>query len=282
MFYTIVTEPNLMKRLFLFLALILSISRISFAQEVTLRIHTIAAAGQDSPVRVVQLMLWPNPPDSYSPAVIGVMVHNFSDKKVVSARIESWLRAPGGCTAQPASFSGGGGGTESVYLEPGAEARLWSFPADPHIAVSAGVWTRSTFIQVQIGVGAVNFSDGTSWHLTNNKALDPGQLESDSESCRDWAWPQNLNSASMGRWDELGTRPLRGIGRLQLYRLPQRTTATPSPDSPEWATRENIPTDSYYYDCTVELDARRGFCGRPQIFPASRPHRAGSVDPLDF
>jgi len=38
MFYTIATEPNLMKRLFLLLALILSISRISFAQEVTLRV----------------------------------------------------------------------------------------------------------------------------------------------------------------------------------------------------------------------------------------------------
>lgn len=271
-----------MKRLFLLLALILSCSRLSFAQEVTLRVHTIAATGQDSPVRVVQLILRPNPPDSYSPATTGVMVHNFSNKKVVSARIESWLRAPSGCTAQPASFSGGGGGPESVYLEPGAEALLWSFPTDPHIAVSAGVWTRSTFIQVQVGVGAVNFADGTSWHLTNDKALYPGQLDPDSESCRDWAWPQNLNSASMGQWNDLGNRPLRAIGRLQLCRLPRRTTATPSPDSPEWAIRENIPTDSYYSDCTVELDARRGFCGRPQMFPASRTHRAGSVDPLDF
>ena len=281
MFYTIATEPNLMKRLFLLLALILSISRISFAQEVTLRIHTIAATGQDSPVRVVQLILWPNPPDSYSPAVIGVMVHNFSAKKVVSVHVEYWLRAPSGCAAQSASFSGGTGGHESVYLEPGAEARLWAFPANPNFAVSTGVWVRSAFVQVQIGIGAVDFADGTSWRLTNNKALDPGQLASDSENCRDWAWPQNLDSASMGQWNDPGNH-LRGIGRLQLYRLPRRTTATPSPDSPEWATRENIPTDSYYYDCTVELDARRGFCGRPQMFPASRPHRAGSVDPLDF
>jgi hypothetical protein len=281
MFYTIATEPNLMKRLFLLLALILSISRISFAQEVTLRIHTIAATGQDSPVRVVQLILWPNPPDSYSPAVIGVMVHNFSAKKVVSARVVYWLRAPSGCAAQSASFSGGTGGHESVYLEPGAEARLWAFPANPNFAVSTGVWVRSAFVQVQIGIGAVDFADGTSWRLTNNKALDPGQLASDSENCRDWAWPQNLDSASMGQWNDPGNH-LRGIGRLQLYRLPRRTTATPSPDSPEWATRENIPTDSYYYDCTVELDARRGFCGRPQMFSASRPHRAGSVDPLDF
>jgi hypothetical protein len=281
MFYTIATEPNLMKRLLLLLTLILGISRLSFAQEVTLRIHTIAATGQDSPVRVVQLILWPNPPDSYSPAVIGVMVHNFSDKKVVSARVEYWLRAPSGCAAQSASFSGGGGGPESVYLGPGAEARLWAFPANPNIAVSTGVWVRSAFVQVQIGIGAVDFADGTSWRLTNNKALDPGQLESDSESCRDWAWPQNLDSASMGRWDDPGNH-LRGIGRLQLYRLPRRTTATPSPNSLEWATRENIPTDSYYYDCTVELDARRGFCGRPQMFSASHPHRAGSVDPLDF
>jgi hypothetical protein len=281
MFYTIATEPNLVKRLFLLLALILSISRISFAQELTLRVHTIAATGQDSPVRVVQLMLWPNPPDSYSPAVIGVMVHNFSDKKVASVSVVYWLRAPSGCAAQSASFSGGTGGLESVYLEPSAEARLWAFP-NPHTAVSTGVWVRSAFVQVQIGVGAVDFFDGTSWRLTNNKALDPGQLESDSESCRDWAWPQNLDSASIGQWNDPRNHTLRGIGRLQLYRLPRRTTATPSPDSPEWATRENIPTDSYYYDCTVELDARRGFCGRPQIFPASRPHRAGSVDPLDF
>ena len=168
-----------------------------------------------------------------------------------------------------------------MYLEPGAEARLWAFPADPHIAVSTGVWVRSAFIQVQIGIGAVDFADGTSWRLTNDKALDPGQLESDSENCRDWAWPQNLDSASIGQWNDPGNH-LRGIGRLRLYRLPRRTTATPSPGSPEWATRENIPTDSYYYDCTVELDARRGFCGRPQMFSASHPHRAGSVDPLDF
>jgi hypothetical protein len=52
MFYTVVTEPNLMKRLFLLLALILSISHLSFAQEVTLRVHTIAATGQDSPVEL--------------------------------------------------------------------------------------------------------------------------------------------------------------------------------------------------------------------------------------
>ena len=165
MFYTIATEPNLMKRLFLLLTLILGISRVSFAQEVTLRIHTVAATGQDSPVRVVQLILWPNPPDSYSPTVIGVMVHNFSDKKVVSVRVVYWLRAPSGCAAQSASFSGGtggAGGPESLYLEPGAEARLWAFPADPPIAVSTGVWVRSAFVQVQIGVGAVDFFDGTS------------------------------------------------------------------------------------------------------------------------
>jgi hypothetical protein len=187
MFYTIATEPNLMKRLFLLLTLILGVSRVSFAQEVTLRVHTIAATGQDSPVRVVQLILWPNPPDSYSPAVLGVMVHNFSDKKVTSVSVVYWLRAPSGCAAQSASFGGGTGNLESVSLEPGAEARLWAFPVNPNTAVSTGVWVRSAFVQVQIGVGAVDFFDGTSWRLANNKALDPGQLESDSESCRDWA-----------------------------------------------------------------------------------------------
>ena len=117
-----------MKRLFLLLALILSISRLSFAQEVTLRIHTIAATGQDSPVRVVQLMLWPNPPDSYSPAVIGVMVHNFSDKKVVSARVEYWLRAPSGCAAQSASFSGGGAEAPNLCISSQAQ-KLVSGPS---------------------------------------------------------------------------------------------------------------------------------------------------------
>jgi hypothetical protein len=87
MFYNVATEPNLMKRLFLLLALILNIPRPSSAQEVTLRVHTVAATGQDSPVRVVQLLLWPNPPDSYSPAVVGVMVHNFSAKKIASIRV---------------------------------------------------------------------------------------------------------------------------------------------------------------------------------------------------
>jgi len=118
------------------------------------------------------------------------MVHNFSAKKVVSARVVYWLRAPSGCAAQSASFSGGTGDLESVYLEPGSEARLWAFPANPNFAVSTGVWVRSALVQVQIGIGAVDFADGTSWRLTDNKALDPGQLASDSENCRTGLGPR--------------------------------------------------------------------------------------------
>jgi hypothetical protein len=135
-------------------------------------------------------------------------------------------------------------------------------------------------MQVQIGVGAADFSDGTSWRRSNNKPFDSGQIDVDASSCRDWAWPANLTPTRLSRWNDPETNARRGIGQLHLYRLPPRTTATPSPDSPEWATRENIPTDSYYYDCTVQLDINQGRCGRPRLSPPPRSHLGG--DSLDF
>jgi hypothetical protein len=79
------------KKLFLSLPLALGLGIPSFAQDLALRVHVVAATVQDSPVRVVQLILWPNPPDSRSSITIGVVVHNFSDKRVVSTRVEYWV-----------------------------------------------------------------------------------------------------------------------------------------------------------------------------------------------
>lgn len=259
---------------FLFVAIALACGSPAFAQDLKVRVHTVAAANQDSPVRVLALVLWPEHPESNNPYIIGVVLKNLSTKAVVSVDFTGQAGAPRGCNTQPGHFAVGSGSTaeqEIVYIEPGTTTRHWTGVADPHWAVSTSLWLKSAFIQVQVGIDRVGFSDGTSWTRSDAKPLDPNPLEADRSECSEWRWPEEL-TARISHWKDSQTGRLQGIGSVLLH-TPGRTSS----GLPESANEE---TPSYFYDCTVELNADQAHCGQPssQEGPKQTATQTGTSD----
>jgi hypothetical protein len=237
------------------------------AQGLTVRIHVVAAAHQDAPVQVSKLILWPDYPEPHNPTIIGVVLENASKKLVVSVDLTSVTQAPPDCITRPTRrfVIGSNSDPRSLYIEPGTTVQSWTSVAEPNHAVSASLWLTSRFVQVQIGVARVEFADGSYWQWSESGVFEAPLRLADNRECSVWQWPDALNSM-IAHWNNSQTGRLQGIGNVHLF-IPGRTTAGFPTDgrATDDEARPNKEAASFFYDCSLELNADRASCGPPKL-----------------
>jgi hypothetical protein len=245
--------------------LVFAVGAPTLEQQVKVHVHTVAAAQQDAPVRVIAVILWPDRPQPLNPNIVGVVLENVSTTPVVSVELSSETAAPHECSSHRRTFTAASGpDAASVYIEPGTKVQHWTGVANPHVVVSASLWLKSRYLQAQIGVSQVDFSDGTSWKRWEQRTQERGVfdldlLRADSVKCSAWQWPEELDSA-IEKWNDPGSGRLQGIADVRLFSRGHSPN-----DLRNGAERENEETASYFYDCELQLHADAAHCGPPRL-----------------
>jgi hypothetical protein len=256
--------------------LVLAFGAPASAQHIQVRVHTLAAARQDAPVRVIRLVLWPDRAQPFNPNIVSVVLQNDSTKRVASIDLASETAAPEGCVPHPhrQSFSTGSG-PYPVDVAPGEEVQVLTGVAAPTHAVSTSLWVKSRYVQVQVGVARVDFVDGSSWKRWEQQKekhegpiFDLSQLQFDSYNCTTWRWSERLDPLIL-EWNDPRSLRLRTISWAA-----QTPPGSPAlPEAGAWQNRSGqteAGMPSYYYDCDLDLSADAARCGSPRTSEETR------------
>jgi hypothetical protein len=193
-------------RLLSLVAITVAFSAVGSAQTPVKSVVSFLAVTQsDSPVRVLGVE---RPTGASSPMVT---VENASPKPVKAVRVALAIVAPRGCSPEkhPAVIVVSNSGPDSLdysngEIAPQQRAVLRGVDIVGS-AFGAAAQLKSRYLQVQLGVVAVQFADGTSWRWRDQPeqrtpdVFSPEQLEADSGECSQWPWIPNALDNVQGK-----------------------------------------------------------------------------------
>jgi hypothetical protein len=175
-----------MARLVCCVLLLLSLSAITFSQQAAkITVAVVVTNNSESPVRILGIKTEAGVTD------LSVVIRNDSSRLVRAVTVDVATVAPDGCSSvrHAPIFSTHSAGNDSLdsrlEIPPQSTAKLKAVGLHSE-ALKAGVF-KSSYLQVQLGVRRVEFSDGTSWTRENTGLFDPKLLEQDALNCRDSA-----------------------------------------------------------------------------------------------
>lgn len=220
-------------RLISLVAIITLLSKPGSAQTpVRFMVSFVAATQSDSPVRVLGVE---RRSGTSSPMVT---VENVSPKPVNAVTVALAIAAPRGCSPEqhPVSIDVIDSGPDSLHyssseIEPQQRAVLRGVDIVGSTAGYAAQF-KSRYLQVQLGVIAVQFADGTSWRRNRAEqklpdVFSPKQLEADASECPQWTWIPNALENVQGKL----TLGWAGAGQNGL-RVDDESEWHPKPDPP--------------------------------------------------
>lgn len=202
-------------RLVRLVAIITLLSTAGSAQTpVRFIVSFLAATQSDSPVRVLAVE---RRTGASSPVVT---VENVSPKPVKAVRVALAIVVPRGCSLEehPAMIVVSNSGPDSLDYsnsEIAPQQRAVLRGVDLVGAVFGSVaQLKSRYLQVQLGVIAVQVVDGTSWRWRDQAeqrlpdVFSPEQLQADSAECSHWPWIPNALDNVQGKvtigWADAG------------------------------------------------------------------------------
>ena len=166
--------------------LLLSLSAIALSQETAkITVAVVVTNNPESPVRILGIKPEPGQTD------LSVVIRNDSSRLVRAVTVDVATAAPERCSSFPhapmfSTHSAGNGSLDArLEIPPQQTAKLKAVGLHSE-ALKAGVF-KSSYLQVQLGVTRVEFSDGTVWTRENTGLFDPKLLEQDVPNCRDSA-----------------------------------------------------------------------------------------------
>jgi hypothetical protein len=153
-----------------------------------LRVAVVVTNNPQSPVSILGLKTEPAQAD------LAVIIKNESSKVVEAVRVEAATATPDGCSPirhPPIVSTQSDGGRDSLdarfEIPPHGTAKLRA------VGLHSQAWQasalQSLYLQIQLGVTKVEFSDGTSWSRGDTGVFDPKLLESDALNCRGSSFP---------------------------------------------------------------------------------------------
>lgn len=169
---------------------VFALSTLGFSQTpVKFRISFVVVPQSDSPVKIIGIE---RRTGATSPVAT---VENGSSKPVKAVTVMLAVAAPKGCSPeehQPVMVISNSGPDSFDYsaqeIAPQQRAVLRGVDI---IASAAGhaPALKSRYLQVQLGVSKVVFTDGTSWTAsTNGQVFSLANLQADAANCSDWPW----------------------------------------------------------------------------------------------
>ena len=161
----------------------------------------VVAVNSADPLRIVEFE--PRPEAFKGPYIA---VHNFSKKSVSGFRLSSVISAPGECVSEVPNPSASreethhysDRGFEQTDVSAGDTKRVyWNIVGPAHLVWQAK-GLASSFIQVQLAVSEVEFSDGTTWKSSHEEGTyisDDDLQKSVPPRCEPW---KQMNRALAG------------------------------------------------------------------------------------